>query len=335
MDATNQRKNFALTPEIRSDVRAALDHLQGSGISLLQAAQIAMQGRRAVTRIVCDDAVGLLLREVLRRKSRPDTYRWYEEKLGVWLKTFGGRMLDEISRAELTTWRNALGCEHESKRHYAKAVRALFRWAIAHEPPMLGNDVTVGFVPKPLKREKEIAFFSAAQCEKLLRNAGVYQSTIALGLFAGIRPEEFAGKGKPWLKWEHVDTEEKRIRVPDTIAKTRKSRLIEHLPNALWQWLTPGKQDEDISPGSARQVVLKCKTILDIDDWPQDVIRHTAATWLMAVVGDAGKVSNWLGHEDSPTLLHARYRGISYKGCLATKAEGQKLYALKRAKATS
>jgi hypothetical protein len=50
---------------------------------------------------------------------------------------------------------------------------------------------------------------------------------------------------------------------------------------------------------------------LDLTAWPKDILRHTAASMLMATWEDEGKVAATLGN--SPSILHAHYRELVTK----------------------
>lgn len=43
---------------------------------------------------------------------------------------------------------------------------------------------------------------------------------------------------------------------------------------------------------------------IGFDRWPQDLLRHTAASYLLALYGDAGKVAARLGNSSSVLLSH-------------------------------
>ena len=59
---------------------------------------------------------------------------------------------------------------------------------------------------------------------------------------------------------------------------------------------------------------------LGFEAWPKDILRHTAASMLMATWEDEGKVAATLGN--SPTILHAHYRE------LVTRAEAKRCWGI-------
>jgi hypothetical protein len=325
----SKRSDFAMTPEQRVSARAALKILDGTGISLEEAARRAVRGQRALSRISARAAVDEYLRTLLARKARLGTYSWSEQRLTKFADHFDVTMLDDIDRPSLQAWLAGVTKTEPARRHYAKAARSLFLWALRHEPPLIGADITFGLVPKKHLKETEVKFLSVAECADILAGAGPYQSAIALGLFAGLRPEEIAGQGKQWMEWKHIDVAGKIVRVPAEVSKTRKPRPLEGLPDALWAWLKPGDAYEPVSPGRARQIarVARDRAGYGLKEkkgkWPVDAIRHTFATYAVALLGEGGKVANWLGHEADSSMLYRHYRGLT------TKAEAEKFWALR------
>jgi len=59
---------------------------------------------------------------------------------------------------------------------------------------------------------------------------------------------------------------------------------------------------------------------LGFDTWPKDILRHTAASMLMATWEDEGKVAATLGN--SPSILHAHYRE------LVARAKAERCWAI-------
>ena len=58
------------------------------------------------------------------------------------------------------------------------------------------------------------------------------------------------------------------------------------------------------SLSTLRQFKLRACAALGLSRWPQDLLRHTAASYLLALHGDAGKVATMLGNSSSVLLTH-------------------------------
>jgi integrase len=316
------RKDFALSPAQRADARAALALLDGTGISLEESARRAVQGKRALLRIKFSAAVDQFIRSRLSDGKRARTVEWYEQKLRVADTRFGEVLFDEIPRADFHAWIKSLQCSEGTRAGIVRACRAVWNWGIGHEPQLVALDITTGLSGIGPSNAGEAEFLTVAECRSIIAQAGPYQPALALLLFAGIRPEEIAGRAKDPLLWKQIDTVGRTIRIPANISKTAKPRVIEGLPDAVWRFLQPQNEDVPISPGRTRQALERAQAAISRREWPHDATRHTFATYALALTSDPGKVATWLGHEGSPTMLHRHYRGLT------TKAEAEKFWAI-------
>lgn len=310
------RSDFLLSSRQRADARAALRILAGTGISLEDAARFTVDGKRQLVRILVADAAERFLlsrvRKVNRRGEplRPATLTWYEQFLAPLVRDFGPQFMDGLTRTRFSEWLHALRVGETARTSIARAARALWRWALVQNPPLVTEDITLGATfSRGAQSETRRLVLTPEQAAAILAAAGPKRSAFALMLFAGVRPEELAGRGKDWLRWEHVDPAERWIRIPGHIAKAGKTRLLEHLPPTVWHWLTPGRLTAAIAPVSDRTLRQFAQRAAGISAWPYDCFRHTAASYLLAAVRDAGRVSEWIGHEGRPALLHQTYRG--------------------------
>ncbi|WP_404422978.1 tyrosine-type recombinase/integrase [Nibricoccus sp. IMCC34717] len=310
------RKDFALTPDQKMDARTAVRILEGSGITLTQAAEQAVRGRRALLRWTFDKACDEFNLEKARSGIRSRTVDFYQQKLSRLQTQLGERIMDEITKRDLDAVIKSLGKTRGTRASLVRAARALWNWCVKHDPQVAVEDVTSGMDGVGPSAKGDAQILTPAEVERIMQAAGPYTSALALMLFAGVRPEEVAGQGKQPLCWRHVRVSEKLIRVPAEIAKTGKPRLLEDLPPKVWRYLKAGKDEERISPALTRQAIKYAKRALG-RKWPHDATRHTFATYALALTAEPGRVSMWLGHEGKPSLLHQRYRG------LATKAEAE------------
>lgn len=318
------RSDFLLSPAQRADARAALRVLEGSGLSLEQAALRAVDGARAVARVSFGVLADRFLLSVLKSGRRPRTVEWYEHLLGRLVGRFGRIDCDDIDRASFRAWLEAMPGSASTRASYVRCLRAVWSWGAAQEPPLTAEArcPAAGLAATAQVARGGAEFFTVAECAAMLSAAGRYRNALAMLLFTGIRPGELAGKGKPRLAWSHVQVSERLVRIPGDLSKTGSPRIIEGTPETLWHWLQPGQPHEPVCASMTEQVIRTASRAIS-RPWPHDGTRHTFATYALAETSDVGKVSVWLGHEGSPTMLHRHYRG------LATRAEAAAFWALR------
>lgn len=317
-----QRKDRALSAQERADARAAFLLLQGSGLSLEAAARRALEGRAALQRITVEACADRFLRARLG-SCRDTTWGFYESKLNAVRDAFGARHMDEVSRAEFRAWLAGIGRTETTRAGYVRAARALWRWAAHQEPPLAGPSPTEGLSGSAGGKGGTVGFLTVAEVAGILAVPSAWRPALALMLFAGIRVDEVAGEGKPPMTWRAVSVVEKTIRVPGECAKVEgRARLLQGLPPAVWAWLgEPGGDASRIAPGHSLNAVRWAQKRL-ARKWPKNALRHTFATYAVALTGEPDRVAGWLGHEGGSRLLHACYAG------LARRSEAEAFFAL-------
>lgn len=124
---------------------------------------------------------------------------------------------------------------------------------------------------------------------------------LILGMYAGIRPCGELMK----MDWAHInlDTGVARVEHP----KVRKHRRIVRLePLAIKLLQAIPEKNGLVSPSasSVRRFKRKAREALGLPAYPADLLRHTAASYLLALHGDAGKVATMLGNSTNILLNH-------------------------------
>lgn len=159
------------------------------------------------------------------------------------------------------------------------------------------------------------AVLTLAQCAKAIQWARKehpkFLAWLALALFAGVRPEAEGDN----LTWDVIDLKRGRLRIEGDATKVRTHRIVDlnTCPPAL-AWLRVAeklKSPLEIPHPTRRRYLRKLRDHLGFEKWPQDVLRHTAASNLLAFHQDAGKVAAFLGNS-AGTLLR-RYKALVFK----------------------
>ncbi len=128
---------------------------------------------------------------------------------------------------------------------------------------------------------------------------------VALALFVGVRPEETEK-----LDWSAFDESGKILVVDACVSKVRHRRIAELHPSAC-EWLRAARSSQSVLPMhrmTRRRMLREARAVLGFESWPQDVLRHSAASYMMATYRDAGRVADWLGN--SPSILLRHYREL-------------------------
>ena len=228
-------------------------------------------------------------------------------RLGRFCTEFGERPLAEIGTGALEGWLQRLDVGEQSLVNYRRVVGGLFNFGMKRG--WCGKN-PASAVEMPRVDETMPAFLTAKSAEALLRTAEAEEPKMAayfaLGLFAGLRPSnELRG-----LRWENVDLEEGELRVDPATSKRRRTRIVTVGAN-LKAWLRRYGGTEGpvfYSRRAFRRVVASSGV-----EWSVDVMRHTFATFHLAMWGDAAKTSLQLGHSGAPSVLFNHYRGLARK----------------------
>lgn len=314
------------------DLRRAKRLLEGSGLSVLEAVRAGIEARRsappAKETALIEEAIAGWLERCVRMKRSEQTHDFYESKLKGFADAFAGRRLGEVDRAAADAWLHGLKVGHVTRAGYLRAAHAMYVWASTSRVQLCFSNPFAGLRLDRPSLAREVMILSAAEVAAILAGAGPYRHALALMVFAGIRPHEVAGRRKAHLLWEHVDRKARMIRIPSEIAKTRRARVLEQLPPVVWAWLKDAPKAGPVSPGMSRQVVRRAWEVLapmrpGLMSWPQDVLRHTAASYLLRLWKDIGRVSEVIGHEGRTHLLRQRYLA------LMTDAEARAIAALR------
>ena len=121
---------------------------------------------------------------------------------------------------------------------------------------------------------------------------------LILGMYAGIRPEEIMR-----LDWSEISLETNTVKVD---GKTRRRRIVNLEPKAAALLSGCPLRRGPVSPSlsTVKRFHKSARAALGLARWPQDLLRHTAASYLLALHRDAGRVATMLGNSASILLSH-------------------------------
>ncbi len=249
------------------------------------------------------------------KELRKDTIDSIRETARTLVLEFGSLRILDVTTDHISDYLNKLNCKHQRRANIRSLISQFFNWVgnkrkSEHNP---AKDIKITIPPK----EPEI--LSADGATKLMRlveakyqDLGLYS---ALCLFAGIRPKECER-----LRIEDIDFHEKRIIVRANRAKVKETREIPIEPNLL-EWIElflKGKTSGEI----IRSVGLRTKLEKMRGDlgfrvngrngigkrWPEDILRHSYASYWLAVHKDRPRLAEYMGN--SASIIGKRYKKI-------------------------
>jgi integrase/recombinase XerD len=238
-----------------------------------------------------------------RAKGKSEIYiRDLTTRLRRFKSSMGDRITAEITSSDVDHWIQSLNLGPQSQNNFRAVLSAM--WTFAVRCGYAATNV-IQFVDKTSVVRDHVPTFSVEQLTSLLAAAPAdYLPVLAIGAFAGLRPEEINK-----LQWEDLDFHERTIRVNASAAKTRKKRFAEVSDN-LAGWLEPyaGRCGLVVPPNlqKLRRATMKSA---NVGTWPPDVLRHSFASAHYAFHRDPGRTAMTLGHRDQSMLLN-HYRNL-------------------------
>ncbi len=158
-----------------------------------------------------------------------------------------------------------------SKDTYRRALSAFFNWSVRHHYCLENPCARLDRIPKDMS---QIAILSIDEAKRLLVAAVTYQdgvmaATVAIGLFAGLRPSEITD-----LKTEDILKD--GLRVTGGKLRRQLNRTVP-IPSVLDAWLK--KFPFTGIPKGLKYKLRQLKKATKAKMWVHDVIRHTSISF--------------------------------------------------------
>jgi integrase len=223
-------------------------------------------------------------------------------RLGSFVKTFGDRMIAELTAKDVSVWLRALKVGAVSRNTVRRRLSTLFvfakRQGYTAENPIADVD-------RAKELEGEIEILTVAQTARLLESA--HAETLpywTIGAFAGLRSAEIGR-----LDWSEVDFEAGLIEVKAAKSKTASRRLVNMQPN-LREWLAPYRKHRvNVCPIGLRKKLEADRDRADLrEDWPSNALRHSFGSYHLAQFKDAAALALQMGN--SPAMIFKHYREL-------------------------
>lgn len=263
-----------------------------------------------------------LIEEFLEAKDQDGCSDLYLDDARLRLKKFAKVFdveVNSISTRQIDDYLRGLKLSNRSRDNVHTILKSLFSFARSRGYLNMSERTA----PEARKRVKlkpvKIGILKPEEFEKVLPLAT--RKTLpafVLGGFCGIRQAEICR-----MDWSAIDFKRKLITVNAEIAKTGLRRLVP-LHDAAAAWLAPIAKDSEkvieysgpINLSSVMRVIYKKAGVKNT----QNCLRHSAASYRLAITNNAPKVALELG--TSVQKLKDNYRQ------LVTKEDAQKWYAI-------
>jgi integrase len=236
---------------------------------------------------------------------------------------YGERPAHSITRADVQAFMDARGYGGATRNTYRRALLGLFNYG-KKVGCLETNPANV--IEVASEDLGEIKFYDAKQAAALLKTALKVAPEmvpyLAIGLFAGLRPERELGE----LTWENINLERKNIYVPAIRAKKRRSRFVDIQPNlAKWLELTQNRTGKIFY--SRRKLRLVCEK--SGVAWIQDGMRHSFGSHHLAAFDDRALTERQMGLLDDNSVLFDHYAAT------VDRTEGKAYFKIKPPSAPS
>jgi site-specific recombinase XerC len=217
---------------------------------------------------------------------------------------FKDRNVGTIERAELEKYVAQIDGANETKRTVHKRIRSFFKW-LAETRQIRVNPCDGWRGPKRIATTIDVLAVSDGRAlfERNLDQPRELLGRLALEAFSGVRHETAQRLGASCF-----DFRNRVITIPAEFDKNRREQFIEHAPACLWAWLAWSDPASWTMNPRAYQEQKGLAFVRAGVKNPGNVLRHSAATYYLAMTGDAGKTAALLTHANLK-MLWSNYRG--------------------------
>lgn len=291
----------------RAVVVRVLEEMRGRGVTLA-AVWLAYQRGDGRGKAATDISLVRAIEECVRFKREANCRPIYVESLESYLTQFargrGELRVGEVTLPMIDEW---LGAQPNasSRQTWRNRLSSFFAFCVRR-----------GYAIENLVRRTETVkvdydrpgVLSLRSARRLMRAAEAIDPELcpglALKLFAGVRPQEAAR-----LTWQQVHLDRREVLIEAAAAKKREVRIAQ-LPENAVRWLELAGEDERqgrpvLPRTNLRRRMAAVRARAGIQEWPHDVLRHTAASHWYELHG-AVVTARQMGHSERVLFTHYR-----------------------------
>ena len=294
----------------RAEYLECAEKLQPFGVTLRDAVKFYLPHLQAANRSC---TVAELTKERLAVKTADGASARYladlRSRLGQFAATFGTKPVAEITATEVDNWLRILSdsatgrcLSPTTRNNFRRVLVSTFNFARSRgycvENPAAQS-------AKAKEIDSPVGILSVEELAQLLGNApSDLIPYLAIAAFAGLRSAELER-----LDWKEIDLESGLIEVTATKAKSARRRFV-RIQSNLARWLQPHAQLRgEVTPLNYRKLLDAARESAGIEQWPNNALRHSFASYHLAKFNDAAALALELGHTNS-NLVFQHYRQL-------------------------
>ncbi len=345
--ANDEQEALKLSPADRASYVQACGFLKPTNIPLnLAAAEYADAVKRLPSGVALREAVNFFLKrnptcypkrkvsevveELLQAKQKARRSELHLRDLESRLGRFGDAFqvnIGDVTGPMIEHYLQSMDVAGRTKANYLQHITALFNFAIRRKYLPKDSIDEVKAVERPEEIPSEIQIFTVEEMSDLLSAAREELIPwLAIGAFAGLRTAEIKR-----LDWSEVNLAEGHVEVKAKKSKTGSRRNAPLLPN-LAAWLAPYANSTGPVTPFANMVNQINWLVEDVNklrkqrgnktpmNWKHNGLRHSFASYRIALVKDVAQVSYECGN--TPAMIHEHYRKV------VTETEAKKWFDL-------
>jgi integrase len=321
----------AIAPSLAEEAVSASKLLAPLGITLLEAVTrfVEAENRNRASVSVKDAVAAFRATGEGWSKSQSTAYKLRGDKL---TEAFSDRMISTITGEELQAHLAATTNGPGGFIQNLRLVRTIWNWSAKPPRKWCDTEATKHLEVKDTV-SAEVGTLTAAQAAKLLQTAEKHLPdcvpAFAIALFTGMRQQEID-------RLTPGDITAEGLTVPATSAKTKRRRFVQ-MPEPLAAWLAAYPIGESVTPAnwsrkekavrrlagwkvwSDHVTTMGFKPPMDatpedyLPEWPQNALRHTAATVAIALGKPIETLTFEHGHVGGLEMLRRHYVGAMPK----------------------
>lgn len=286
----------------------ARDRLAKIGLTIDQAVAFTEKHHEWLDPVPFSEAIEKLVAVKAATDKAPEYVRKLKSNIES-LQAFCSKELIQVTRDDIEAWLYGNAWSPATIRNKRIDVQTFFRFAMARRWIVTNPADKLEPVELP---DAPPGILTVDQCSALMRATWPeVRAIVALNLFCGLRPEECVQ-----IAPEMLQLARGYVEVPAAVAKSKRRRLVDISSNAK-QWL---KTAAALQPRSPKWYARQLPSLREAASkflgrpmpWPKNCLRHSFASYHLAMHGSAEKTALQMGHR-STDMLFRHYRELVTK----------------------